>query len=232
LTSQALSDRPPRLYGRRKGRPISAKRTAIVERRLPELVVDTGESPPSVASRLFKGEPTEVRLEIGIGAGEHLVDEAENAPDIGFIGVEPFREGLSKAVAAIEARDIHNVRLYDDDAALLLDWLPSGSVTRIDLLYPDPWPKRRHRKRRFISPVNLDRMANALRSGGELRVATDIADYADWTLLAILRRSEFEWTAEAADAWRLPWPGWPGTRYESKALRAGRVPIYLTFRRS
>lgn len=232
MTSQSLSDRPPRLYGRRKGRPISAKRAAIVERRLPELVVDTGAVPPTDARSLFRGDPTEVRLEIGIGAGEHLVDEAENAPDIGFIGVEPFREGLSKAVAAIETRDIHNIRLYDDDAATLLDWLPSGSLARIDLLYPDPWPKRRHWKRRFISPLNLDRMARALQLRGELRVATDIADYADWTLLATLSRSDFEWTAKVADDWRLPWSGWPGTRYESKAIRAGRVPIYLTFARS
>lgn len=232
MTSQALRDRPPRLYGRRKGRPISASRSAIVERRLPELIVDISEPARADASSLFNRDIAEVRLEIGIGAGEHLVEEAENAPDVGFVGVEPFREGLAKAVAAIEARDLRNVRLYDDDAAVLLDWLPNGSLARIDLLYPDPWPKRRHRKRRFISPMNLERMANALRPQGELRVATDIADYADWTLLAILPNGDFEWTAKGADDWRLPWAGWPGTRYESKALRAGRVPIYLTFKRN
>ena len=170
-------------------------------------------------------------LEIGIGAGEHLVNEATVAPQIGFLGVEPFREGLAKAVDAIEKKDLRNIRLYDDDAAVLLDWLPEGSLVRIDLLYPDPWPKRRHRKRRFISTGNLDRMANTLRSGGELRVATDIATYADWTLLAIQRRRDFHWTAHCADDWRRPWEGWLGTRYESKALLAGRVPIYLTFRR-
>ncbi|MHA1560300.1 MAG: tRNA (guanine(46)-N(7))-methyltransferase TrmB [Alphaproteobacteria bacterium] len=232
MTSQKLFDRPSRLYGRRKGRPISARRSAIVGRRLPELVVDTRLPMPADASSLFASGVGEVRLEIGIGAGEHLVNEAAIASDVGFLGAEPFQEGLAKAVAAIEAHGLLNVRLYADDAAVLLDWLPSGSLARIDLLYPDPWPKRRHRKRRFISPMNLDRMANALCSRGELRVATDIADYADWTLLAVLPRSDFEWTAKDADDWRLPWAGWPGTRYESKALLAGRVPIYLTFRRN
>src|SRR5690606_17839565 len=112
----------------------------------------------------------------------------------GFIGVEPFRQGLAKTVAAIDQSQCTNVRLFDDDAAQLLDWLPDAAVSVIDVLYPDPWPKRRHWKRRFISDANLDRMARTLRSGGRLRVATDIADYADWTLLTVLRHEAFEWT--------------------------------------
>ncbi len=226
-----MTDRPAKLHGRRKGRPLSAHQTALVDDLLPELLVDlTAAAPPQTAS-LFAAPVDEIRLEIGCGAGEHLIHEAEAAPAVGFIGVEPFREGLAKIVAKVEAAQSRNVRLFDEDAALLLDWLPPASLSRIDLLYPDPWPKKRHWKRRFISAANLDRMARALRPGGTLRVASDIAGYIYWTLLAVTRRDDFEWTAVTADDWRRPWAGWPGTRYEAKALRAGRVPAYLTFRR-
>lgn len=227
-----LEDRRPKLHGRRKGRPLSARRQAIVERRLPELLVDTERPPPVSLGHLFAAEVNAFRLEIGCGAGEHLVHQAGNAPETGFIGVEPFEEGLAKMVGAVDEQQLSNVRLYGDDAALLLDWLSAGSLDRVDLLYPDPWPKRRHWKRRFISSENLDRISQALRPGGELRVATDIAAYADWTLLNVLPRNDFAWTATRADDWRLPWPGWPGTRYEAKARKAGRRSTYLTFRRT
>jgi len=196
---------------------------------LPELLIDAGEPPPDDCRTLFPAAVGEIRLEVGCGAGEHLVNQAARFPDAGFIGVEPFEEGLGKTVAAIDAAGCRNVRLFDDDAAMLLDWLPPDSLSRIDLLYPDPWPKRRHWKRRFVSDVNLDRMARALRRGGVLRVATDIADYADWTLLAVSRHGGFTWTARRADDWRRPWPDWPGTRYEAKALKAGRRPAHLVF---
>ena len=186
---------------------------------------------PDDCRALFPVEVTEVRLEIGCGAGEHLAANAESMPTTGFIGVEPFREGLGKTIAAIDECGCRNVRLFDDDAAILLDWLPAGALRAIDLPYPDPWPKRRHWKRRFVSDANLGRMARALRPGGLLRVATDIADYADWTLLHAMRHRAFEWTAAVADDWRSPWQGWPGTRYEAKAMKAGRRPTYLEFRR-
>ena len=194
-------------------------------------MIDTDTEPPTDLRSIFSEPVTDIRLEIGCGAGEHLLHEAEQAPDCGFIGVEPFQEGLAKTVSAIEDRGHLNIRVYQHDAAILLDWLPQISLARIDLLYPDPWPKRRHWKRRFISVANLERMAMALQPGGSLRVATDIAAYADWTLLAVLRSRDFAWTATNADDWRRPWRGWPGTRYEAKALRAGRTPIYLAFRR-
>jgi tRNA (guanine-N7-)-methyltransferase len=203
----------------------------LVVRRLPEILVDTSAPLTDDWRSLFKTPVDELRVEVGCGGGEHLAHEAGSSPATGFIGVEPFRQGLAKTVAAIDARHCANVRLFDDDAALLLDWLPDGVVSVIDLLYPDPWPKRRHWKRRFISDANLDRMARTLRSGGQLRVATDIEDYSDWTLLTVIRHQAFEWTATKADDWRKPWPGWPGTRYEAKALRAGRRPTYLIFRR-
>jgi tRNA (guanine-N7-)-methyltransferase len=135
-------------------------------------------------------------------------------------------------VSAITDGGLRNVRLYDGDAVHLLDWLPPASLALVDLLYPDPWPKRRHWKRRFVSPENLERIARVLAPGGMFRVASDIDDYIAWTLLHLMHRKDFAWTAERADDWRKPFPGWPGTRYEAKALAAGRRPTYLEFRRT
>jgi tRNA (guanine-N7-)-methyltransferase len=138
---------------------------------------------------------------------------------------------MAKVLAAIEEHGIGNIRLHFDDASGLIDWLPPGSIARVDLIYPDPWPKRRHWKRRFIQDESLARLARILRSGGELRFATDIPDYAAWTLARVARSPAFAWTAECADDWRKPWPGFSGTRYEAKAVREGRTPCYLVFRR-
>ncbi len=197
----------------------------------PALAVDLSATPPEPLTALFTAPVKAVRLEIGFGGGEHLIAEAEAHPSTGFIGVEPFIEGLAKGVSAVSERRIGNVRLHDDDAAPLLDWLPPASLAGVDLFYPDPWPKRRHWKRRFIGPDNLDRIARALAPGGLFRVASDIDDYIDWTLRHLLARDDFAWTAEAADDWRMPYPGWPGTRYEAKALREGRRPTYRAFDR-
>jgi tRNA (guanine-N7-)-methyltransferase len=224
--------RAGRFHGRRKGKKLSARRIALMERLLPALRIDTDRPPPARAADLFSAPLDGVRLEIGFGGGEHLVAEATATPGAGFIGVEPFINGLAKAVAAISDRGLRNIRLFDGDAAQLLEWLPSASVDRIDLLYPDPWPKKRHWKRRFISPGNLDRMSRVLRPGGELRFVSDISSYVEWTLCHLLRRGDFLWTARRADDWRKPWAGWPGTRYEAKALKAGRTPTYLVFQRT
>ncbi len=222
---------PPRqtLFGRRKGRPLRLGQTALMESRLPELLVDLGRPVDSLGDP-FRN-PGRLRLEIGFGSGEHLRHEAALQPNTGFLGVEPFQNGLAHMVVGIETDGLANVRLFDRDAAALLDWLPAGSLARADLLYPDPWPKRRHWKRRFVSDENLARLGRAIAPGGEFRVASDIADYIDWTLMLVGRHADFAWTAERADDWRRPWAGWPGTRYEAKALRAGRVPAYLIFRR-
>jgi tRNA (guanine-N7-)-methyltransferase len=198
---------------------------------LPELLIDAGEPPPDDCRALFPAAVGEVRLEVGCGAGEHLVNQAARFPDAGFIGVEPFEEGLGKTVAAIDAAGCRNVRLFDDDAAMLLDWLPPDSLSRIDLLYPDPWPKRRHWKRRFVQDATVAQLARILRPGGEFRFVTDIDDYAAWTLVHLLRSPDFAWTAQCADDWRKPWPGFSGTRYQAKAIRAQRAPCFLIFRR-
>jgi tRNA (guanine-N7-)-methyltransferase len=180
---------------------------------------------------LFTQTPRTVGLEIGFGGGEHLISEARQHPDRGFIGVEPFVNGMAKALAAIEADQLDNIRLHLGDATKLLEWLPDGKLARVDLLYPDPWPKRRHWKRRLVQDRSILHIARVLRRGGELRFATDSPDYAAWTLQHLIRSPAFTWTAEQADDWRRPWPGFSGTRYEAKAKREGRVPCYLTFRR-
>jgi tRNA (guanine-N7-)-methyltransferase len=218
------------LHGRRKGKKLSAHRAGLMATLLPSLTLDIDEPRPANAALLFPIPVDAVRLEIGFGGGEHLVSEAAAAPATGFIGVEPYINGMAKAVAAISARGLSNIRLFSGDAAALLDWLPAASLSRIDLLYPDPWPKKRHWKRRFVQRENLDRIARALKPGGELRFASDIPGYVEWTLTHTIFRDDLAWTARRADDWRKPWAGWPGTRYEAKALKAGRVPAYLTFR--
>jgi tRNA (guanine-N7-)-methyltransferase len=226
-----MSGRRDALWGRRKGKPLSAHRLGLMQRWLPHLAIDVDKPAPARLESIFPASVSAVGLEIGFGGGEHLVDEARARPGLGLIGVEPFVNGLAKAVAAVADLGLDNVRLFGGDAAVLLDWLPSGSLVRVDLLYPDPWPKRRHWKRRFVNRENLDRLSRVLASGGSFRFVSDIDSYVAWTLLHCLARPELDWTAERAADWRNPFPGWPGTRYEAKALAAGRRPTYLEFRR-
>jgi len=175
---------------------------------------------------------TRVHLESGFGGGEHLIAMALADPDLGLIGVEPFVNGMAKALAAIERHGLAGrIRLHNADSVPLLDWLQPASLDRLYLLYPDPWPKKRHWKRRFVDRANLDRIARVLKPGGELRYASDWADYVDWTLAHLVAHPAFRWTAASAEDWRRPWAGWPGTRYEAKALREGRVPAYLRVER-
>jgi tRNA (guanine-N7-)-methyltransferase len=198
---------------------------------LPELTLDIAQPPPSNIATLFPHRPSRAILEIGFGGGEHLVAVAVREPGAGFIGVEPFLNGMAKAVAAIEENALRNVRLFGADASLLLDWLPPNSLDEVDLLYPDPWPKKRHWKRRFVSKENLARLARVLKPRGVFRFASDIASYVEWTLMQAGRDDRFVWTAERATDWTSPFPHWPGTRYEAKALRESRVPTYLEFQR-
>jgi tRNA (guanine-N7-)-methyltransferase len=216
-------------FGRRKGKPLRPARREAVQRALPGLLIDLAAPPPDKLAGLFPTQVGEVRLEIGFGGGEHLLHEARAFPATGFIGVEPFENGLAKAVVAIARDGIANVRLFNHDAVALLDWLPAGSLDRVDLLYPDPWPKSRHWKRRFVNAANLDRIVRALRSGGIFRFASDVDAYVAWTLREVARHGGLTWTQTSLEACRSPWPGWPGTRYEAKALSEGRRPAYLTF---
>jgi tRNA (guanine-N7-)-methyltransferase len=217
-------------FGRRKGHRLRPRQAALFEALLPKLALDLSLPAPADLRSLFSGVD-EVRLESGFGGGEHLIAEAERNPRVGFIGVEPFVNGMAKALSAIDARKLKNIRLHHGDATDLLAWLPAASLSRVDLLYPDPWPKRRHWKRRFVQESTLAQIARVIPPGGEFRFVSDIADYTAWTLARVLRSTDFVWTAERADDWRRPWPDFPGTRYEAKAKRAGRAPCYLTFRR-
>jgi tRNA (guanine-N7-)-methyltransferase len=222
--------RPGALYGRRKGHRLRDHQAGLVEALLPALRVDIGRL--SGDPRTLFGRPVEdVYLEIGFGGGEHLVHDMQRHPAIGFIGCEPFVNGMAKLLSAIEPIGTDTIRLYDGDALPLLERLPAGSLGRVDLFYPDPWPKRRHHKRRFVSDDSLAALARAVRPGGRFRFASDIDHYVGWTLARVLRSPDWDWTAQGPDDWRLPYEGWPGTRYEAKAKREGRVPSYLDMRR-
>ena len=218
-------------FGRRKGHKLRPRQAGLFETLLPRLAVDLRRRPPAELAALF-GEPvTAVCLEIGFGGGEAMLAEAKARPHIGFIGIEPFVNGMAKALAGIDAEGLQNIRLHFDDAQGLLAWLPEASLTRVDLIHPDPWPKRRHWKRRFIQDETVAQLARILRPGGQLRFVTDIADYAAWTLARLLRAPDFEWVAQCADDWRRPWPGFSGTRYHAKAAREQRSSCFLLFRR-
>jgi tRNA (guanine-N7-)-methyltransferase len=218
-------------FGRRKGHKLKTRQAELFGSLLPRLAVDIAAPPPSDLRSLFATPVDDIRLEIGFGGGEHMIAQAQAHARSGFIGCEAFVNGMAKALAAIENIGLQNIRLHFDDATGLIEWLPKASIAHVDLIYPDPWPKRRHWKRRFIQDASLARLARILRPGGELRFATDIPDYAAWTLARIWRSRAFEWTAECADDWRRRWPGFTGTRYEAKAMREQRVPCYLIFRR-
>ncbi|RDJ26614.1 tRNA (guanosine(46)-N7)-methyltransferase TrmB [Bosea caraganae] len=213
-------------FGRRKGKALREGQAARIEGLLPALRLPEGEIADLEA--LFPVPVEAVRLEIGFGGGEHLLSRMRESPQIGFIGCEPFVNGMAKFLAVVEHEGLKNVRLWDGDAALLLPRLPAGALDAIDLLYPDPWPKRRQRKRRFVSDRTIGLFARALREGGRFRFASDIDDYVGWTLARLLRSPDFDWSDERADDWRKPYPGWVRTRYEAKAVKAGRVPSYLT----
>jgi tRNA (guanine-N7-)-methyltransferase len=218
-------------FGRRKGHKLRPRHAQLLDALLPHLAVDISQPAPADLGALFPLPIANVALEIGFGGGESLIAQAQASPATGFLGVEPFINGMAKALAGIEAGGLSNIRLHFDDAVSLIAWLPNASVTRIELVHPDPWPKRRHWKRRFVQDEMIARLARILRSGGEFRFVTDIADYAAWTLLRFLRSEQFQWTAQRADDWRKPWPGFTPTRYHAKAAREARAPCFLVFRR-
>jgi tRNA (guanine-N7-)-methyltransferase len=225
-------DRPWRnLYGRRHGKKLKPNQVRLLETLLPRLAV-AGVSPDDnpdrapVAPIFPDGRP--LWLEVGFGGGEHLVDQAAAHPEVGFVGCEPFVNGVAMALNRIDGAGLANIRLHPGDARDLIELLPAGALARVFLLYPDPWPKARHVRRRFMNPENLALLARAMAPEAELRVATDIADYADHAREVGAAAAGFERMGrDEAQAW----DGWPGTRYEAKALQAGRVPQYLTFRR-
>ncbi len=173
----------------------------------------------------------DVWLEIGFGGGEHMVHQAAHNPDIGFIGCEPYINGVAMLLGKIRNAKCDNIRIHPGDARDMFDVLPEASIARAFLLYPDPWPKKRHHRRRFVTPNHLAPLARVLKPGAIFRVATDIPDYVRQTLEQVPHHG-FEWLAERPADWRAPWDDWLSTRYEQKALREDRTPHYLTFRKT
>ena len=222
------SERAGAFFGRRKGKKLRAGQDELVQTLLPAIRVVPGSSIPG---QFQNPRARETWLEIGFGGGEHLAAQARTHRDANIIGCEPFVNGMAKLLAVIEHERLDNIRVWDDDVTDLLPTLPDASFDRVYILYPDPWPKRRQRKRRLVSDETLEMLARVMKPGAELRFASDIDDYIGWVLARILRSPHFRWTAARADDWRIPYEGWPGTRYEAKAIREGRVPSYLILKR-
>jgi tRNA (guanine-N7-)-methyltransferase len=226
---------PPQgaFFGRRKGHKLRSHQTQLIAELLPRLALDlTTPTPADLATLFGPNAVQDVRIEIGFGGGEHLIAEALAYPATGFIGVEPYVNGMAKILAQIEMHQIANIRLLAGDAAELLTWAAPRSVQRIDLIHPDPWPKRRHWKRRFVQDSTIHQMVRVLRSDGEFRFVSDIDHYTAWALDHFARTDDFSWTAMRANDWRKPWQGYTMTRYGKKAEREGRRATYLVFQRT
>ncbi len=220
----------PRLYGRQQDKPLKPRQARLMESLLPRIAVPDPAAGPVDLKALFP-QAEEYQLEVGFGGGEHLAWQAAHHPKTGFIGAEPFINGVGKLLSAVDDDGLDNVRIHFGDARPLIEALPDASLARIYVLHPDPWPKKRHHKRRMISPWFFTEAARLIRPGGALRVASDIRDYIRWTLMHARNAPDFEWTAERAADWRVRPDDWPQTRYEAKSIREGRTPCYLVFRR-
>lgn len=218
-------------YGRRRGHRLRPGRRALIEDLLPRLRL----VPPEVGAldlgRAFGRPVRDVWLEVGFGAGEHLAAQAEAHPDVGFVGCEPFVNGVASLLKHVDSRGLANVRVYDDDARRLLPSLPDAAVGRVFALFSDPWPKKRHHRRRFIADDTLDQLARIMKDGGELRIASDHGSYVAWTLQRVTGHPAFHWPARSRRDWTEPPPDWVETRYERKARTLGVKPVYLCFRR-
>lgn len=221
---------PLKLFGRKQGHRLHSGAVRRMDELLPALAVPRGDGALDPHS-LFSGQYQEIWLEVGFGDGGHLAWQAEANPRIGFIGCEPYVNGVAKLLQRIELAGLGNIRIYQDDARHLLSRLPAASLALVFVLFPDPWHKKRHHKRRFIAPATLAELARVMRPGAELRFASDSADYCDWTLQAMAGHPGFEWTAERASDWRERPADWPPTKYEGKAIDQGRNPAYLRFAR-
>lgn len=250
-----------RSFGRRRGRKPSDRQAALKRDLLPRVALDLSLSPlgegqgegavfnfeehadfpsplegvpPSVAAPQLplEGEGKPLWLEIGFGGGEHLVWQAEHNPNVILIGCEPFEDGVVKVLTALDDRRLANIRLHMGDARDVLRWLPEASIDRAFILFPDPWPKRKHRKRRLVNVATLGLLARIMKPGAELRIGTDIGDYARTILEAFRHEPRFKWLADGPSDWRIRPADWPETRYEAKAEREGRVRYYFRFSRT
>ncbi len=226
----AVSEHQRRIYGRRQSHRIRPARRRLLTERLPELQLDLpGDDVPIKLDTLFNPPCSQHWLEVGFGGGEHLAAQAAAFPEVGFLGCEPYVNGVARFLSLLG--EPGNIRVVIDDARLLLKALPERSLDRIFVLFPDPWPKARHQKRRIVNPDTVADMARVLKPGGELRLASDIMDYARAMIFSTLEKGSFDWLAERPADWRERPDDWPATRYEEKAIKAGRRPAFLRFRR-
>jgi len=215
-----------RTFGRAKGKPLSPAQATLMEVVFPFIdvgsAVKAGENP-------FAGTKGPLWLEIGFGGAEHLLWQAENTPDVTLLGVEPFLNGVSKAVKGIHDMGLNNIRLHRGDARDVLDLLPDEVLERVFVLFPDPWPKVRHHKRRIINMKFLDDLYRVIKPGGTFRFGSDIIHYVDWTLTRIKRHGGFDWPVQEQKDWRVRPEDWPSTRYLEKAIREGRSGHFFEF---
>ncbi|MCL4134972.1 UNVERIFIED_CONTAM: hypothetical protein GTU68_006847 [Idotea baltica] len=219
--------RPIRTFGRTGGRALSARQQGLIDTVLPGLAVPNAPSASLDPKSLFK-RADGIVLEIGFGGAEHMIAQAACSPSVGFIGCEPFIEGVAKALTGIEERGLTNVRLHMDDARPLMRSLVPGSVDAIYILFPDPWPKSKQQKRRLIQPAFLDELSRIARVGARVRFATDVASYAEEALVKFVAHGRFDWQAEMADDWRVPPADHVTTRYETKKL-GDCAPVWFDF---
>jgi tRNA (guanine-N7-)-methyltransferase len=218
-----------RVYGRRQGKALKPASAVRLETYFPKYSLSLDDKGALDYQTLFLHNPREVWLEVGFGKGEHLAAQAKTNPDVGIIGCEPFLNGVSGLIDHMDRENLSNVRFYMDDARLLMDALPDGFLSRAFILFPDPWPKKRHHKRRIVSPGNVQALSRLLKDNAELRIATDHHDYCRWILARLMENEDFIWQDEGPDSWHKRTEDWPATRYEKKALEVGRKSTYMTF---
>jgi tRNA (guanine-N7-)-methyltransferase len=217
-------------YGRRRGRKLHKSRSALMETLLPKLLITLPEK-ALLLQDLFLNPRLPLWFEIGFGGGEHLVEQARRHPEVNFIGCEPYINGMACLLAAIDKHKLSNIRLYDGDARLVLERLTDKSIERLFVLFPDPWPKTRHHKRRIISQESLALFHVKLAAGGLLRIATDHEDYGVWMLEHLLAFGRFKWLAQSSTDWKTPPQDWVSTRYQAKAEAEGRRAMFLNWLR-
>lgn len=219
-------------FGRRSTHKLYPTQQKLVEELLPQIEIDLDKGALDISALYPDAPNAPLYLEVGFGGGEHLARHAKTHAGRNYIGCEPFMGGVGKMLSQIDREKLKNVRLYREDALHLLRALPDKALDGAFLLYPDPWPKKKHHKRRFVNPVTLGELSRVLKPGAEFRVATDIDDYATWVLAHMVRRDDFIWRPEKAGEWRQPWADWSPTRYEQKAKREGRDSYYFSFYRT
>tara|TARA_R110002096_G_scaffold14582_5_gene50696 strand:+ start:11617 stop:12339 length:723 start_codon:yes stop_codon:yes gene_type:complete len=223
-------------YGRIKGKSLHKAQQRYMAEDLDDLkptgvTWDDNPDRTQIDPTDWFGNDHDIWLEVGFGGGEHMVHQATLNPDVNIVGCEPYINGVAMLLGKIRTAKCKNVVVHPGDARDMMDVLPPASISRAFLLYPDPWPKSRHHRRRFVTQDHLEPLAACLKSGAIFRIATDIEDYVRQALEEVLANGNFEWLAQGADDWRKPWGDWISTRYELKAIRENRTPHYLTFRK-